>query len=108
MDLAATVIDDGALDEFFIERGVETSADLAKTIVGSAIGWGMGSLAGAFSVAAAPILMIAVVTYIGFSSALNVIDEESGYSDLVKRKIAEMLEEYRQNQIRPGNVVRLG
>ena len=108
MDLAATVIDGGALDEFFIERGVETSADLAKTIVASALGGTVGGTAAAFSVAAAPTLILATATYLATSELISRIDEELGYSDLVEQKIAALLEEYRQNQIRPGNVVRLG
>ena len=103
----ATLIDGGKLDQFFIERGVSTSAGLVKTLAISALGWGAGSIAATTALSTGGVFVLTTAITTGAGALYSFVDDEFGYTDLAKQKLEDMLEEIRQNRIRPGNVIRL-
>ena len=108
VELLVELVENNALTRFFIERGVKTPADVTKTIVSSAFGFTGGAAAVLFGASTGGALIIATATGIAVGSILNFVDTEFGFTDSLIQDIDDMLEQYRLDRIRPGNVIRLG
>ena len=105
--LLKELVQSGDMLEFFRNRGVDFSVNLFKDLVGGAAGTAAGSTVAAFGTSVAGSFAVFVGISLVAGAILNYIDDEFGYTQGIKQKIQDMIDDHQAGRIRPGNVIKL-
>ena len=101
------LVQSGDMLEFFRNRGVDFSVNLFKDLVAGGVGTTWGGAAAAFGASVAGSFAVFVSVSLVAGAILNYIDDEFGYTQGIKQKIQDMIDDHQAGRIRPGNVIKL-